>query len=192
MDAALALVSVAAGSAATEAGRRAWDSLVALSRRLLGRAEAGTNEEAGSHGGPGTNEAAGVGEGAGPGAPGPAAGTAGAFGSFGSGETAGAAAGEPAAPASAGPEPPATPLAPVAPQDERAVRAFAALLAERARGDAGFAAELIRWGEAHRAALGAAGRAGSVTVHNTVSGNARIEGGLIQAGDITGDITFGS
>ncbi|UCM87289.1 hypothetical protein [Streptomyces marincola] len=39
-EAALALVSAAAGSVATEAGRHAWDSLLALARRVTGRAGA--------------------------------------------------------------------------------------------------------------------------------------------------------
>jgi hypothetical protein len=36
-EAAIALVSAAAGSAATEAGRHAWESLLSLTRRLTGR-----------------------------------------------------------------------------------------------------------------------------------------------------------
>ncbi|MDT0444939.1 hypothetical protein [Streptomyces johnsoniae] len=38
VEAAIALVSAAAGSAATEAGRHAWESLMSLTRRLTGRA----------------------------------------------------------------------------------------------------------------------------------------------------------
>ncbi|WP_059009253.1 hypothetical protein [Streptomyces specialis] len=43
---AVALVSVAAGSVATEAGRQAWESLVALTRRLAGRGEPDPGDEA--------------------------------------------------------------------------------------------------------------------------------------------------
>ncbi|WP_326599601.1 hypothetical protein [Streptomyces sp. NBC_01803] len=43
---AVALVSVAAGSAATEAGRQAWESLVALTRRLSGRGDPDPGDEA--------------------------------------------------------------------------------------------------------------------------------------------------
>ncbi|WP_053170733.1 hypothetical protein [Streptomyces sp. SBT349] len=39
LEAALALVSTAAGGAATEAGRVAWDSLMSLTRRVVGRGE---------------------------------------------------------------------------------------------------------------------------------------------------------
>ncbi len=38
VEAAIALVSAAAGSVATEAGRHAWESLLSLTRRLTGRA----------------------------------------------------------------------------------------------------------------------------------------------------------
>ena len=170
LDAALALISAAAGSAATEAGRRAWDSLLALSRRLLGRGEA----EDGAAGTPGEGAPSRAGEPAGEaGRAAPATDGPGASRALLTALT------DPASPGS------------VAPQDAEGVRALAALLAERARGDARVAAELIRWGEAHRAALAAAAGTGQVTVHNTVSGNARIEGGLLQAGRITGDVTFG-
>ncbi|TNM29513.1 hypothetical protein [Streptomyces sedi] len=39
LDSALALVTAAAGSVATEAGRHAWDSLLSLTRRITGRPE---------------------------------------------------------------------------------------------------------------------------------------------------------
>ncbi|SOD58476.1 hypothetical protein SAMN06297387_101166 [Streptomyces zhaozhouensis] len=39
LDSALALVTAAAGSVATEAGRHAWDSLMSLTRRITGRPE---------------------------------------------------------------------------------------------------------------------------------------------------------
>ncbi|MDT0344715.1 hypothetical protein [Streptomyces litchfieldiae] len=116
VDAAVALVSAAAGSAATEAGRHAWESLLSLARRLTGRAE---------------------------------------------------------------PEP-------VDPADETAVRELTGRIADRARDDADFAAELTGWAERHRAALTIT----QTRVENTVSGNAQVRN-VIQTGTIEGDIRFG-
>lgn len=39
LESAIALVSAAAGSVATEAGRHAWESLLSLTRRITGRAQ---------------------------------------------------------------------------------------------------------------------------------------------------------
>ncbi|KAB8168762.1 hypothetical protein FH609_007435 [Streptomyces sp. 3MP-14] len=39
LESAIALVTAAAGSVATEAGRHAWESLMSLTRRITGRAD---------------------------------------------------------------------------------------------------------------------------------------------------------
>ncbi|MGK5532920.1 hypothetical protein [Streptomyces sp. URMC 129] len=113
VTAAVALVSVAAGSVATEAGRHAWESLVALTRRLTGR----TDPDAG---------------------------------------------------------------------DEAAVRELVARVDERASSDEEFAGELVRWAEAHRAAL-----VEQQQVQNTISGSATVHGPVIQTHTIHGGIHFG-
>lgn len=132
VDTALALVSAAAGGAATEAGRHAWESLAALARRVTGGAEPG-NGDAG----------------------------------------------------------------PADPGDEEAVRVLTARLAEHARADAGFAAELCDWAAAHHAVLTQFQTQfqdevhGRGDVHNAVSEGATVSGTVVQARDISGGITFG-
>lgn len=93
----------------------------------------------------------------------------------------------PAAPGRGSEARPADALGPdaVDPADGDAVHVLNARIAERARADEEFAAELCRWAEEHRAAV-EIDRSGEV--HNTVSGEARVDGPVIQARDIHGGI----
>jgi hypothetical protein len=121
VETALSLANTAAGSAATEAGRAAWQSLVTLARRITGR--------------PATAEA------------------------------------EPEQPEEADPD------------------ALVGQIADHARADAVFAAELCQWATEHRAALQLT--RDESTVRNTISHDAKITGPVIQARDIHGGISFG-
>ncbi|MDT0265075.1 hypothetical protein RM844_02100 [Streptomyces sp. DSM 44915] len=116
LQSALALVTAAASSVASEAGRHAWDSLVSLTRRVTGQAE------------------------------------------------------------------------PPDPADDESVRVLIGQIRGRAETDEEFAAQLRDWAATHQPALDA--RHG--TVHNEVSGDAQVNGPLIQAQTITGDLHFGS
>ncbi|GAB2792426.1 hypothetical protein [Streptomyces daliensis] len=75
----------------------------------------------------------------------------------------------------------------VDPSNEDAVRVLVGHIADRARDDEAFAADLIRWAEAHRASI----QVDRSEVHNTVSGNAKISGNVIMARDIQGGINLG-
>lgn len=121
-DAIAAAISGAAGSVGTEAGRHAWESLLALCRRIGGRR--------------GGDEVA---------LPGPD------------------------------------------PGDEEQVRVLTARVIEESERDEDFAAALHTWAERHGFPLGT----GSGDVHNTVSGDARISGPVIQGRDFSGPISFG-
>jgi hypothetical protein len=70
--------------------------------------------------------------------------------------------------------------------DASSVETLARQLAARALTDNAFADALRSWAVS---ALPVSGGEGSVT--NTVSGEARVDGGLVQARDISGPITFG-
>jgi hypothetical protein len=73
------------------------------------------------------------------------------------------------------------------PDDDPAqLAALADLLVERARADAEFAADLARW-LADARCLPAPGE----QVHNVISGSAQVSGPVVQAGNISGPITFG-
>lgn len=115
-----AAVSGAAGSVGTEAGRHAWESLLALCRRVGGRRE---DEEA----------------------------------------------------------------APADPADEEQVRVLTTRVIEESERDEAFARAVQSWAAEHGLLL----RADSGDVHNTVSGDARVSGPVIQGRDFSGPITFG-
>jgi hypothetical protein len=122
VETAITLASTAAGSAATEAGRSAWESLVSLARRITGR--------------------------------------------------------------------PANPEDPASPEETEADRdALVGRIAEHARADDGFAAQLCQWAAEHRASLQLT--RDESAVHNTISSGARVTGTVIQARDIHGGITIG-
>ncbi|MBA0050417.1 hypothetical protein E0L36_05755 [Streptomyces sp. AJS327] len=116
VDAALALVTAAAGGAATAAGQRAWEGLLSLWRRTTGR-----------------------------------------------------------------PEP-----QPVDPGDGGSVRWLVDRMTQQARSDPEFASALCRWAGEHHAVLTVEQSA----VHNTVAPDATVNGPVIQARDIHGDIHF--
>ncbi|GAA2629243.1 hypothetical protein [Streptomyces axinellae] len=78
-------------------------------------------------------------------------------------------------------------LTPVDPGDADQVRVLTGRLADRARADEEFAAQLRVWAEQHAPAL----RAEHSEVHNTVGGSAQVTGHVIQAGDIHGGINLG-
>ncbi|MET7905779.1 hypothetical protein ABZS86_31695 [Streptomyces sp. NPDC005355] len=80
-----------------------------------------------------------------------------------------------------GPEPVTVPY-----DDPQRLRQLAELLAERARQDPEFGRDLAAWMREHG---GAAPEAGAV--HNSVSGDARITGPVIQGRDFHGPISFG-
>ena len=94
----------------------------------------------------------------------------------------------------AGVEPAGTadPVGSVDPEDGEAVRVLIGRIAERARADEDFAGELRHWAETHRAViqLDRSHRSDDSQVHNTVSGNAKIEGTVVQARDIHGGINL--
>ncbi|UGY94482.1 hypothetical protein [Streptomyces gobiensis] len=71
-------------------------------------------------------------------------------------------------------------VGPVDPGDEAAVRVLAGQIIDRARSDAEFGARLRQWAEEHGG-----------EVRNTISGDAKIEGPVIQARDIHGGINLG-
>ncbi|NLU67532.1 hypothetical protein [Streptomyces sp. HNM0574] len=71
------------------------------------------------------------------------------------------------------------------PSDQAEVRVFTGRIAERAREDEAFAAELCGWAEEHEVAL----QVNLRQVHNTVAGSARI-GRLVQTGDVHGDVNL--
>ncbi|OAH14636.1 hypothetical protein [Streptomyces jeddahensis] len=70
------------------------------------------------------------------------------------------------------------------PQDNDQVRALIGRVIEEGERDPAFAAELADWARQYGFADG--------SVQNTVSGNARIDGPVIQGRDFSGPITFGS
>ncbi|GEB51710.1 MULTISPECIES: hypothetical protein [Streptomyces] len=96
--------------------------------------------------------------------------------------------------AGGGPEDPATAgpaLDPaVDPGDEAQVRVLTGRLAERADADEEFAARLCRWAEQYGPTLPLVHTERS-EVHNTVADGARIQGHVIQAQDIHGNINLG-
>ncbi|GAA1703743.1 hypothetical protein [Streptomyces yatensis] len=79
------------------------------------------------------------------------------------------------------PEPVAIPY-----DDGERLRQLAELLVERARQDPEFGRALASWMREHGPRGGEAG-----AVHNTVSGNARITGPVVQGRDFHGPINFG-
>ncbi|NGO69581.1 hypothetical protein [Streptomyces boncukensis] len=79
----------------------------------------------------------------------------------------------------------------VDPSDPDAVREFTARLAAYARQDGDFAARLCEWAETHRAAVYAAQYRDESVNRNIISGDAHIEGPVIQAREIRGDINLG-
>ncbi|MFG2581173.1 hypothetical protein [Streptomyces malaysiensis] len=79
------------------------------------------------------------------------------------------------------PEPVAIPY-----DDGDRLRQLADLLVERARRDPEFGRDLAAWMREHGEPAGAAG-----AVHNSVSGDARITGPVIQGRDFHGPINFG-
>jgi hypothetical protein len=116
VETAITLASTAAGSAATEAGRAAWESLVSLARRVTGRPAPESEPEA---------------------------------------------------------EDPTV---------------LVGRIADHARDDADFAAQLCQWAADHQASLHLTIDQGKV--QNTISPGAQISGKVIQAGDIHGNITL--
>ncbi|MBL1099669.1 hypothetical protein [Streptomyces coffeae] len=72
--------------------------------------------------------------------------------------------------------------------DAERLRALAELLAERARQEPDFGRDLAAWMREHAAATGE-GETGAV--HNTISGDARITGPVIQGRDFHMPISFG-
>jgi hypothetical protein len=70
--------------------------------------------------------------------------------------------------------------------DAESVDSLSRHLADRARIDPDFAAALRSWTSSAQPAPG-----GDGSVTNIVGGNARIDGGLLQARDVRGSITFG-
>jgi hypothetical protein len=74
----------------------------------------------------------------------------------------------------------------VDPTDAETVNVLTGRIAERARADAAFAEELCGWAEDHRAVI----QVDRAEVHNTISGDARISGPVIQARDIQGGISL--
>ncbi|WP_314172836.1 hypothetical protein [Streptomyces winkii] len=71
--------------------------------------------------------------------------------------------------------------------DEDQVRVLTTRVIEESERDENFAAALESWAREHGYSL----RIDSGGVHNTVSGNARISGPLIQGRDFSGPISFG-
>lgn len=118
-----AAVGAAASSAGTEAGRHAWESLLALYRRAVG-SRTGTGEEI---------------------------------------------------------------ALPDDPADEQQVRDLATRVIEETGRDEAFATDLESWAGEH----GYTVRAERDTVHNTISGEARITGTVIQGRDFSGPINLG-
>ncbi|ASQ94909.1 hypothetical protein [Streptomyces sp. 11-1-2] len=79
------------------------------------------------------------------------------------------------------PEPVAIPY-----DDGERLRQLADLLVERARQDPEFGRDLASWMREHGEAAGEAG-----AVHNSIAGDARITGPVIQGRDFHGPISFG-
>ncbi|MGA6157987.1 hypothetical protein ACPEIC_32070 [Stenotrophomonas sp. NPDC087984] len=79
------------------------------------------------------------------------------------------------------PEPVAIPY-----DDGERLRQLAELLVERARRDPEFGRDLASWMREHGEAAGEAG-----AVHNSIAGDARITGPVIQGRDFNGPISFG-
>lgn len=119
VETAIALANTAAGSAATEAGRTAWESLISLARRVTGR-------------------------------------------------------------------PAATDAEPDPETEDPTV--LVGRIADHARDDADFAAQLCQWATEHQSALHLTINQGKV--QNTIAPGAQISGKVIQAGDIHGNITL--
>lgn len=90
-------------------------------------------------------------------------------------------------PAQGAPPAPAGGGQPAEPVDEAAVRALAERIAVRAREDEEFAAQLCQWALRHRSAIESER---APKVQNVVSGEARIDGKVVQAGDVHGDINL--
>ncbi len=65
-------------------------------------------------------------------------------------------------------------------------------IVERARADADFGDQLTRWAAEHQESLRLSIDQSRGTVHNTIAPEARIQGQVIQARDIHGNISFGS
>ncbi|WP_367125951.1 hypothetical protein [Streptomyces phytohabitans] len=77
---------------------------------------------------------------------------------------------------------------PATPEDAEAVRVLEGRILQHAATDPEFARELHAWADTHRALLPETG-----TVHHTVktiTGDARIQGPVIQARDVHGGISF--
>ncbi|MBU3868271.1 hypothetical protein KN815_30745 [Streptomyces sp. 4503] len=79
------------------------------------------------------------------------------------------------------PEPVAIPY-----DDGERLRQLADLLVERARQDPEFGRDLASWMREHGEAAGEAG-----AVHNSIAGDARITGPVVQGRDFNGPISFG-
>ncbi|AEM87534.1 hypothetical protein [Streptomyces violaceusniger] len=79
------------------------------------------------------------------------------------------------------PEPVAIPY-----DDGERLRQLADLLVERARQEPEFGRDLASWMREHGEAAGEAG-----AVHNSIGGNARITGPVVQGRDFHGPISFG-
>ncbi|MGW5690662.1 hypothetical protein ACWEWX_06750 [Streptomyces asiaticus] len=88
---------------------------------------------------------------------------------------------DPGGPDSGGPDPVAIPY-----DDGARLRQLADLLVERARQDPEFGRDLAAWMREHGESAGEAG-----AVHNSVGGNARITGPVVQGRDFQGPISFG-
>ncbi|MCQ8194140.1 hypothetical protein [Streptomyces rugosispiralis] len=88
---------------------------------------------------------------------------------------------EPGGPEPGGPDPVAIPY-----DDAARLRQLADLLVERARRDPEFGRDLTAWMREHGEAAREPG-----TVHNSIGGNARITGPVIQGRDFQGPISFG-
>ncbi|MEE4593888.1 hypothetical protein V2J94_18665 [Streptomyces sp. DSM 41524] len=80
-----------------------------------------------------------------------------------------------------GPDPVAIPY-----DDGARLRQLADLLVERARQDPEFGRDLAAWMREHGESAGEAG-----AVHNSIGGNARITGPVVQGRDFQGPISFG-
>ncbi|MEO3752940.1 hypothetical protein [Streptomyces sp. B6B3] len=83
-------------------------------------------------------------------------------------------------------EPAAVPESP----EER--QALVGHIVDQARGDEEFAGQLTRWATEHQESVRLTVDLSRGTVHNTIAPGARIQGQVIQARDIHGNISFGS
>ncbi|PGH51991.1 hypothetical protein CRI70_03815 [Streptomyces sp. Ru87] len=184
----MSVVTAAAAHVGSEAARRALADLSALARRIRGAGPAREETGDGADGpgsedgtdGPGNDDRTGR-----PGSDGHTGSQGSAEGADGP-ETADGADGPEAGDGSDDRTGTAEDAAASGPE---ALRDYAEELLRRADHDPALARELEDWARRHAPALGVTGEEGAV--HNTVSGDARITGPVVQARDISGGISFG-